>query len=514
MRNLPFTPTLLRLAFLLACPLLVAAAKPNIIVIKTDDQRWDSLSSYGDPVVKTPNIDRLAAEGTRFENVFTVSPLCGPSRTSFFTGTYPSKRECFDNSTYISPQDDNFVSSLKEAGYTIGLSGKNHCFTEKYFETVFDSVEKYGPWGKETGTLTESDIAVKKYRNTQGPPSRLGNKLLEGLIEYPEPFPAEQCITARIADDAISFVEENKDDPFFLYVAYPAPHWPNIVAEPYFSMYMDQLDAIGLPGMDEIDWDSHPFAHFVQSQATGFDEYTKEERRKVLAIMYGQITFIDHSVGRIVKALKEEGLYDDTIIVFTSDQGCFGGQFGLPSKTKGFYESLIRIPLVIKMPGDQDRRKVSAAEISNIDVMPTLLEYAQVEHSAPIDGLSFLDVLNGETDLHRETIYSEVGRNNLPPAPISKEQYPAYNRFREQTDGFWFIEYTTRGRCAMIREDGWKYCYYNGDMEELYHYKEDPLELNNLAYDPDHMERKIEMQKKLFEQGFTGINQQTAQVKW
>jgi arylsulfatase A-like enzyme len=514
MNKLQSTSICLILAAVFAAPLLLAAAKPNIIVIKTDDQRWDSLSAYGDPVVKTPNIDRLSEEGTRFENVFTVSPLCGPSRTSFFTGTYPSKRECFDNATYINPGDNSFLESLKEAGYKIGLSGKNHCFTEKYFDTVFDFREEYGPWGKEKGTMTEADIAVHEYRNTQGPSSRLGNKLLEGLIDFPEPFPVEHCITSRIADDAITFVESNKDDPFFLYVAFPAPHWPNIVAEPYFSMYMDQLDAIGLPGMDEIDWDNHPFAHFVQSQATGFDKYTKEERRKVLAIMYGQISFIDHSVGRIVESLKAQGLYEETVIVFTSDQGCFGGQFGLPSKTKGFYESLIRIPLVIKMPGDQDRGKVTPAEISNIDIMPTLLDYAKVPHTASIDGRSFLDVLEDKTDTHRTTIYSEVGQLILPPAPMSKKQYPAYNEYREQTDGFWFIEYTVRGRCAMIREDGWKYCYYNGDMEELYNYAEDPLELENLAYHPDHIERKIEMQKKLFQQGFAGIDQKSSNVKW
>ncbi len=502
---------------LIACTLFAAAvadAKPNLIVIQTDDQRWDSLGIYGDRVVKTPVIDTLAKEGTRFENAFTVAPLCGPSRTSFFTGTYASRRQCFDNATYIGPGEDCFLDSLKQAGYKIGLSGKNHAFTPNYFDAVFDRVEIYGSWGKEKGTMTEADIAVAKFRNTQGPPSRLGNKLLEGLIDYPEPFPQERCITSRIADDAISFVNKNKENPFFLYVAYPTPHWPNIVCEPYFSMYMDQLDKIGLPGMDEIDWDSHPFCHFVQSQATGYDKYTKEERRKVLAIMYGQISFIDYSVGRIVEALKDEGLYEDSIIVFTSDQGCFGGQFGLPAKSKGFYEPLIRIPLIVKMPGDRKRGKVTPAQIENIDVMPTLLDCAGVEHSAPIDGRSFLDVLQNKTDIHRTVIYSEVGRPALPPAPISKKQYPAYNTYRSKTDGFWFIDYTTRGRCAMIRENGWKYCFYNGDMEELYNYVNDPLELNNLAYHPDHIARKTAMHKKLIEQGFTGIDKESANLKW
>jgi arylsulfatase A-like enzyme len=509
----------MKICFLIAASIFIASGlfgseRPNIIVIKTDDQRWDSLGIYGDSVVKTPAIDALAREGTRFDNVFTVSPLCGPSRTSFFSGTYPTRRKCFDNKTHLGKDDHSFIDSLKTAGYKIGHSGKNHTFKSDYLDTAFDYAEIYSPWGKTNGTLTEADKKVAEFRSTQGPPSSLGNILLEGLIDFPEPFPEEHCITARIGDDAITFIENFKDDPFFLHVAFPAPHWPNIVCEPYFSMYMDELEKIGLPGMDEIDWDSHPFAHFVQSQATGFDDYTKEERRKVLAIMYGQISFIDKSVGRIIQALKNEGLYDQSIILFTSDQGCFGGQFGLPSKTKGFYDSLLKVPFVLKMPGDTQRGAVSTANISNIDVMPTFLEYAQVEHDAPIDGKSFLKVIEGTTETHREALYAEVGRPVMPPAPISKEAYPAYNQFREATNGFWFIEYTTRGRCATIREGGWKYCFYNGDMEELYHFRADPLELENLAYHPDHQERKEKMQKKLFDQGFAGIDSKVQVINW
>jgi len=257
--------------------------------------------------------------------------------------------------------------------------------------------------------------------------------------------------------------------------------------------------------MDEIDWDNHPFAHYVQSQCAGFDKMSKEDRRKILAVMYGQISFIDQSVGRIVEALKKQGVYDNTIIVFTSDQGCLGGQFGLPCKTKGFYESLIRIPLIVKMAGDHQRGGVSAAQIENFDIMPTLLACAGVKCGETIDGKSFLPVLEGTTDTHREVIYAEVGEPGLPPEPMPKKEYPAYNKKRSADDMFWFVDYTTRGRCAMIREDGWKYCFYNGDMEELYNYEKDPLELTNLAANPEYKDRKEAMKQKLFRQGFVGI---------
>ena len=491
----------------MAAETAVSDKRPNIVVIKTDDQRWDSLGCYGDAVVKTPHIDALSKEGTRLENTFTVAVLCTPSRTSFFTGQYASRNKRFDNTpkSEIGVGQFSYIETLKNAGYQIGLSGKNHTFQEEYAANWFDTFEEYSPFGKVTGHLTESDKALAKFRTTSGPASRLGNKLLEGLIDQPEPFQEAQCMETRIAEDAISFVEKSGDKPFFLLMAFPSPHWPNIVCEPYFSMYKNQLDQIKLDGMDEIDWDNHPFAHFVQSQVTGFDTMSKEDRRKILAVMYGQITFLDKSIGQLIAALKERGLYDNTLIVFTSDQGCLGGQFGLPCKTKGFYEPLIRVPLIVKMPGDHQLGKVKTAQICNFDVMPTLLESAGVACSAPVDGKSFLPVLQGKTDAHREVIFSEVGDPQLPPPPIPRAEYAAYNKKRSAEDMFWFVDYTTNGRCAMIREKGWKYCYYNGDLEELYNYEKDPLELNNLAKNPDQQARKETMQKKLFKQGFVDI---------
>ena len=507
----------LKISIALACSLTAFTAmaaetavsdeRPNIIVIKTDDQRWDSLGCYGDTVVKTPHIDALSKEGTRLENAFTVAVLCTPSRTSFFTGQYASRNKRFDNTpkSEIGVGQFSYIETLKNAGYQIGLSGKNHTFHTKYAEKMFDTFEEYSPWGKTSGTLTDSDKALAKYRSTSGPPSSQGRKLLEGLIDHPEPFPEAQCMETRIAEDAVAFVDKSGKKPFFLLMSFPSPHWPNVVCEPYFSMYKKRLKQIKLDGMDEMDWEKHPFAHFVQSQVTGFDTMSKEDRRKILAVMYGQITFIDKSVGQLVAALKQRGLYDNTIIVFTSDQGCFGGQFGLPCKTKGFYESLIRVPLVFKMPGDKSLGKTIAAQVCNIDVMPTILEAAGVSCQESVDGKSFLSVLQGKTRSHRDVIYSEVGSPGMPPQPIPVSEYASYNKMRSAKDMFWFVEYTTKGRCAMIREEGWKYCFYNGDLEELYHYEADPLELNNLATAPSQLARKEAMKKKLFKQGFVDI---------
>ena len=482
--------------------------KPNIVVVMTDDHRWDSLGCYGDKVVKTPNIDALAKEGTKFENAFSCAMLCLPSRTSFFTGKYASRNERYDCSpkSCLRVGEWTFFEELKKAGYALGFVGKNHTINHEYARTWFDVFEEYSPWGKESGTMRDSDRALAEWRSTSGPVSKGGKHiLLEGLIDRPEPFAEKDCMEARIGEDAANFVRQHAGKPFFLHMAFPQPHWPNVVCEPYFSMYKKHRDQISLAGMDEMDWDSHPFAHYVQSQSSGFDKMSKEDRRKILAVMLGQISFVDKSVGQLVDALRKAGVYDNTLIIFTADQGCLGGQYGLPCKTKGFYEPLIRIPFIVKMPGDRELHRVTPAQINNIDIMPTVLDYAGVKFGEKIDGQSFLPVLQGKTDRHRDVIFSEVGEPRMPPAPMSRSDYAAYNKKRCEDDNFWFIDYTTLGRCAMIREDGWKYCFYNGDMEELYNYAKDPLELHNLAADPEYKNRKEAMREKLFRQGFVGI---------
>ncbi|MGE4490673.1 MAG: sulfatase, partial [Kiritimatiellales bacterium] len=489
--------------------------KTNILLITVDEQRWDTLSCMGNSVIKTPNIDRLAQDGILFQNAFTVSPLCVPSRTSFFTGIYPSRRERFSNhvTNQIASVDWTYLEALKNKGYRIGLAGKNHTFQPSYFKQWFDFREEYGHWGKEVGELTPSDSADKQFRHSEKRGATPGGILVEGLIDAPEPFQENECMSARITDDALRFLEQDHGVPFFLHYSFPDPHWPTVVCEPYFSMYKDQLDKIALPGFDQIDWDTHPFAHYVQSQASGYDRYTEDERKKILAVYYGQISFIDSEVGRIIAYLKSNGLYDKTLIIYNSDHGNFGGQFGLVSKTKAFYESLIRIPLIMKLPGFAGGQVVSA-QLENIDVLPTVFDYLGLPVPDDIDGKSFLPVLTGKKKEHRTAIYSEVGELGLPPPPISKEIYPAYNMQRSEENMFWFIEYTTRGRCAMIRGNGWKYVYYNGDMEELYHYEDDPLELVNLAYHPEYLDLKKAMHKKLIQQNFVGIGPEEKRVKF
>jgi arylsulfatase A-like enzyme len=470
----------------------------NVIIIKTDQQRYDTLGCMGHPLVRTPHLDRLAARGTVFENAFCSSPLCVPSRVGFFTGQYTHRTGCTGNGPehHLQGEDWSFLNELKSAGYVLGLAGKNHAFHDDYLAKYFSFREEYQNWGKTHGQISAADRAVTAWlSDVDGPGMRLANgKLMEGLVEVALPFAETACPTWRIAEDAMHFVAENEHRPFFLHCSFPDPHFPNTVCEPYYSMYSPEdveLEAA------EMDWSGHPFAHYVQSQSSGFDTYTIEERKRILAIYLGQVTFIDNAIGALLDDLEQRGLMEKTLIVFTSDHGDFAGRYGLIGKTKAFYEALIRIPLIMAIPGQPHGQRTSA-NCSNIDVLPTLAEGLGMQSSAQVQGESFLPVIAGRKKTHRDVIFAEVGSPEAPPPPVPTAEYGDYNRQRVASDGvFWFCEYTTRGRAAMIRQDPWKYCFYTGDKEELYNLATDPFELHNLADDNRYAAKKEQMKSAL-----------------
>lgn len=462
----------------------------NVIVIMTDEQRHDSLSCMGHPTLRTPNMDDLAADGFAFRNAFCASPLCVPSRVSFFTGQYVHRTLAVSNSarSHIKPSQLSLVELLKKRGYRIGLAGKNHTFDDAYMGKWFDFREEYSHFGKTHGTFTEGDRRVVEY---------LKDKCREGLIAGPAPFDEKDWMSSRIADDGIRFLEGCGRQPFFLYFSFPDPHWPNVVCEPYYSMYppeaVEELEAL------DVDWSSHPFKQFVQSQVNGFDRYTLPQRKRLLATYYGQIAAVDRAMGRLLGKLRELALVEDTLVIFTADHGNFAGRYGLLGKTGAFFDALVRVPLVIRIPG-MERGKTLDAEVSHIDVVPTLLECLGVDIPDGVQGKSLMPLLRGKTATHRSRIYAEVGMPQRPPEPVPHHEFKALNERMSRERGWqWFCDYACNGRSAMIRKGGWKYAYYVGDREELYDLAADPHEKINLADLPSHSGRKEEMKDELMD---------------
>ncbi len=459
--------------------------KPNIIIIKTDQHRFDLLGCIGNKTVKTPNLDKLAGRAFLLKNEFTVAPICTPSRTSFFTGKYIIRTGNVFNGDehHLQPDDWSFIEPLKKAGYIIGLAGKNHTFSEGFFNKYFDYREESSHFGKIHGEISKEDKEVRTYLTKD---SRKGfeksKMLLEGLVDGPMPFPKEVCPAYRTAIDGVNFLDKYHDKPFFLHFSFGDPHWPTVAPEPYYSMY--NPDSLTLPE-ENFNWKGHPFKHFVQSQAAGYDHYNHQEKARILATYYAQISFVDACIGLLLDKLDSFGLMKNTIIVFTSDHGDFGGNYGMVAKTGGFQESLIRIPGIVYLPKLEGKGKAVDALISNIDVMPTVYDYLGMAYPKQVQGKSFLGVLQGKNTSHRDVIFSEVGTIDTPPPAMPREQYKQYAAERAKKDGmFWFIDYTTKGRSVMIRKGDWKYTYNTGDLSELYNFKKDPLELNNLIDKP------------------------------
>ncbi len=479
----------------------------NIVWIVVDELVASGLGCTGNSVVKTPHIDALSQRGMQFDEAYCVTPLCTPSRVSMFTGQCPHTHQRFfvDEASHVGPEVPTLVQLLKEQGYLTALIGKNHCFNGDFLKRWFDRVEEYHHWGKQRGEMRLADQAVYDWRHSDTRPGfakfaqQGGNTVLgEGLIETPEPFPPEQCMTARIAEDAEDFLKNTGGRPFFMKYSFPDPHWPVTVCEPYYSMYSpDDIEA--LPGFHEIDWATHPFRHFVQSQACGLNELSEADRKRILAIYYGMITFIDDAVGRLMAALEEQGILDNTLVLFTADHGCFAGHFGLPGKTGAFYDSLVRIPLLLAGP-DVPAGTHSRALVSNIDFMPTMLEYLGLPVPQTVGGRSFMPVINNPDLSHREEVFAECGIPERPPEPFPHREYAAENAVRSEEAGwFWFVDYTTKGRCAMIKRGDWKYCRYAFDTEELYNLKDDPYEIHNLAGAREHQAVRDELKSRLLD---------------
>ncbi len=483
---------------LTAAPLITQAQKPmNVVIIMDDQHRFDFTGYMGHPIIKTPNLDKLAQEGVAFENAYCVSPISVPSRTSIFTGKYVHRTGKVFNDKELRTDEWTFVEPLKAKGYKIGIAGKNHCFTDKYLKTNFDYWEETGHWGRKHGTITETDKKVNDYFDHDPRPGfETSKNMLEGLIPGPMPFPQEQCPTYRIAEDGIQFLEQNKEKPFMLYFSFGDPHWPTVVPEPYYSMY-NPKDVI-MPHAD-YDWKTAPFKHFVQTQAVGINNYTDAEKRRVIATYYGQITFVDHAIGMFLDKLKSLGLDKNTIVVFMSDHGDWGGNYGIIAKTGGFQETLIRVPMIVKIPGMTDHKRVKA-QVSNIDVLPTIFDYIGIPFPRNVQGKSFLKVLNGEKTEHRDVIFAEVGDAKTPPPAMDRKTFEEVRLKREKEEGmFWFIDYTTKGRSVMIRRDNWKYVFNTGFVNELYDLKNDPYEMNNLIDKAKYKDKQASLSRELME---------------
>jgi arylsulfatase len=459
-------------------------AKPNIILIMTDQQRFDTINALGAPWMKTPHLDRLAREGTAFTNCYVTSPVCVGSRASLFTGMYPHATGVFTN---FHPWEPTWVPWLADAGYHCVNIGKMHInpydakggFHQRFFVENKDrplfldehSRALYDEWDKalharkleKPSRYTRHAADAEGYRNALG--------------AFPWQLDEDMQSDMFIGDHAVWWLQERKaTSPLFLQIGFPGPHPPYDPLPRYLDLYKDVDIPVPEPSDDELA--AQPPSHSALRNNMIRNNYDsvawkerpgKEEILRIRRHYAANVTMIDDKVGEIMKTLDERGYLDNAIVIFTSDHGDALGDHGHIQKWT-MYEGSVKVPLIVWSRGlTGSRRNDSLVQL--MDIAPTVLEAAGIAPPSSFEAKSLWPILKGEAEAIRTEVYSELARDHI------------------QTGAEYMV---------MRRDARWKLVYYLGETcGELYDMSADPGEVRNLWSSPEHTELREQMVKDL-----------------
>ena len=410
---------------------------PNILFLCTDQFNPKCSGFAGHPLVRTPNLDRLAASGTVFTNCYSNSPVCVPARASMFTGFYPHEVGAYDNAAPLRPEIPTWTDTLRDSGYRCRATGK----LDFWHNSDYGMEEVHTLHGHDT-----SPDVTAYFRKPMVP--RIDSR------QQIEAFMAEEVNHDRVfVDEAVRFIRDDApkmDEPWVQYVGLTSPHPKWVVPEEIYKTY--NLDEIDLP-YPEVGWPPklHPVLQEV-NHYNKFDTAPFESKRiqRARAAYYSMITMLDAWVGLIMHTLEQSGQADNTCIVFTADHGEMLGCHGMWFKSVA-YDEAARVPLVISGPGIKGGGTVEAP-VSHVDVVDTVLCMAGRKSYRGLRGRSVLPLIDG----------SESGSDRF--------SYSELNNEGNVTGSFW------------IRKDNWKYIYYaDGYPAILFDMENDPCEQNNLA---------------------------------
>ena len=432
--------------------LLEAVERPkrrNVLFIISDDLNMH-LNCYGYPWVRSPNIDRLAKMGVRFDRAYCQYPLCGPSRASFLTGLRPDTTEVIDGTTWLRDTLPNVVTMpqmFKQNGYRTARVAKV-CHDAR---TTPDDPNSW-------------DLAIEVYRSEVGKKGtrREYTPDIEGLqlgASVTAEGDDEDQPDGLAAAEAVRFLERYGDEPFFLGVGFRMPHIDWIVPKRCFDLY--DPDEIELPKIRPDAWDSLPAkAVTLKVFNYGLDEKTW---REALCGYYAATSFMDAQVGKLLEALERLRLADNTIVVFISDNGWHVGEHGLWHKFTLFEESA-RVPMIVYAPGAKANTQACSQFTEFVDICPTLADLCGLEAPGNVEGTSFAPLLED------------------PTRPWKKAAFTQHIRGAD-----------TMGRS--IKTERWRFTTWGDSKEdwELYDHESDPHEFVNLARDPKYAEKAKEL---------------------
>ncbi len=454
---------------------VAATARKNVLFLIADDLN-NMLGAYGDPLARTPNLDRLAARGVRFDRAYCAFPLCGPSRNSMLTGLYPNSTGIHANAQIFRqtiPTQLSLSQAFRQQGWFAGRIGK------LYHYNVPNSIGTDGHDDPASWELELNPAGVDRTEEhpkiTTLTPGQFGGT----LSWYASPKSDIHHTDALLAADAEWVLErcaKQRQRPFFLAVGFFRPHTPYVAPkDPYFGYYpREKMRIVPDVKADQADIPAAGLASYKREQ----DNMTDDQRRDALQAYYASISFMDAQIGRVVGALDRLGLTDSTVIVFTSDHGYHTGEHGLWQKQSLFEESA-RVLLLIVAPGVSRANAIARSPVSHVDLFPTLTELAGVTPPTNLQGQSLVPLLRDPSAPGRGWALTQVMRGGGAGGGKAKGK-TVTAKAAEPRPGR-FAGYS-------LRTPRWRYTEWDGGKQgrELYDHDTDARELTNLANLPAH----------------------------
>jgi len=462
---MPIRPIVLPLLFvflLVQCPCAGAGKNsPNVLFIAVDDLA-NTLGCYGDPVAKTPHIDRLAATGVRFARAYNQIPLCNPSRASLMTGMRPDRIKVYDLDRHFRDEVPDAVTLpqfFQEAGYFAARVGKIYHYNVPA-SIGTDGFDDPPSWNLTINPKGRDKIEEKLIFNAE--PHR---KISAALSWLAAEGTAEEQTDGMITTEAIRLMKERKEERFFLAVGFFRPHTPFVAPKKYFDLY--PLDEMRLPYAPDGDRDDIPVAAFAHNNPVPHYGLEEPVLLQAMQAYYACVSFIDDQVGRLLDALDELELADETIVVFWSDHGYHLGEHQGIWQKRTLFEQSAGTALIVRAPGRPGYGTASSRVVEFTDIYPTVTEAAGFGVPDDLDGRSLVPLLDD------------------PIAPwdgfaITQILRPADDRLPEPVMG------------CTIRTERWRYTEWGPGGKhgvELYDHRADPMEFQNLAVDPDRAAR-------------------------
>jgi arylsulfatase A-like enzyme len=453
---------------------------PNIVMIITDQQRADTMACYGNSVIKTPNLNKLADESFIFDNAYVSQPICTPSRSTILTGLYPHATGCVINNLPLN-YDVPTIAEMAPEEYLTAYYGKWHLGNEVKLQRGFDEwlscEDQYRKYYSDD-SLLEDLSDYHHYLVAQGYTPDLEDMGRQTFSrDFAAGLPIEHSRAMFLADKTSEFINTNKDRPFIIYVGILEPH------PPYENALSDIHDpdevTLGEAFMQSPGENASKLNQSRETEVPS-DIKTEADWRKLKAKYWGNVSMVDRSVEKIISALESAGISDRTAVMLTSEHGDQMGDHNILEKSV-LYEESARVPMLMKVPWIESGNRRIEGRFSLVDLAPTVLDLVGADIPDQIHGRSRLPVLRGDETLIGNDVVVEWNGRNLEPSRHGAE----FDRIQN-----------VRKR-SIVGSDGWKLVVGLDDKNELFDLNSDPSELHNLIDSEVHRSRAEDMLTRL-----------------